>query len=408
MMGDVYNRLLEAKLELRLARSSERAEALLRQLEERVGPSQVPFMREHVAVWLGMALLGQHQDAEAAKRLRQLVRTMKATGRTLELPTAGVLLAEAEWRVGRAEAATKAADLALEAAAAQGSTHLLLQALADFPAVVARRIELEEDADSQWHDIGRSLMAAAAPLAVAGRTRLRLAEFGQPAIEVDGLEVRPRIKKSYELLAYLATRPAFEAERDELLDALFGGRADESTRSYLRQAVHRLREILSGDVVLAFEGSRLRLSGDLHLATDSMEVMRLLADAVNREGSERLAHLLEALAVLDRGEYLAGVSSLWVEERRQHFTRVTTDARQEAAQLLFAEGRYLEAKRLAVTVVHADRYREATWRLLMRIAHAVGDEDGVIDTYRMCEQALSEVGMTLSRTTASLLSTLRR
>ena len=56
--------------------------------------------------------------------------------RLLELPTAAVYLAEAEWRAGDEDAADRAADLALEAARRQGSNHVLLQALADFPAVV--------------------------------------------------------------------------------------------------------------------------------------------------------------------------------------------------------------------------------------------------------------------------------
>jgi DNA-binding SARP family transcriptional activator len=408
LMSDVFNRLLEVKLELRLTANVERAESLLRQLEVTIEPSRLPFLAEHIATWRGMALLRRGEDAAAARKLRQAVRGMKSANRILELPTAAVFLAEAEWRLDREDAAKKAVDLALEAAARQGSNHILLQALADFPAVVTRRVALEESADSQWHDISRALMADGAPVAPTGRTRIHLAEFGQPTIEVDGVEVRARIKKSYELLAYLASRPSHEAERDELLDVLFGGRADESTRSYLRQAAHRLREVLPEDAILAFEGTRLRLSGDLALSSDSAQVMESLARASHRRGRERLGHLLEAMALIDRGEYLAGVTSTWVDERRQQLVDVAADARHEAAQLLFAEADHAEAKRLATTVLRSNPYREATWRLLMKIANATGDEDGVIDAFRMCERTLSHIGMAPSRTTESLLASLRR
>lgn len=407
-LSDVLNRLLEAKLELRASGNIQRAEALLRQLEETVKPDRFPFLQEQVATWSGMALLVQGRDAAAARTLRQTVRTMSSTGRTLELPTAAVFLAEAEWRVGREEAAQTPAGLAREAAARQGSNHLLLRALRDFPAVVMRQIEVEASADGPWHGFGRSLMAAGAPITVGGRARIRLVEFGQPTIEVNGVAVRARIRKSYELLAYLASRPSPGAEREELLDALFDGRADDSARSYLRQAVHRLREVLSDDAVLAFEGSRLRLGGDVLLVSDSAQVAGLLASAADRSGGERLAHLLEALAVIDRGEYLAGVASRWVDERRGELGAIAAETRHEAAQLMFAEARYLEAKRLANTVVRFDPYREGTWRLLMRIEHATGDEDGVVNTYRMCERAMGEIGMPVSGTTESLLTTLRR
>jgi DNA-binding SARP family transcriptional activator len=407
-LGDVLNRLLEAKLELRTGGSIVRAEEVLRQLEREVGPGGYVFLREQVATWVGLALLLQGRVAAAARRLRQAVSAMKSTGRALELPTAAVFLAEAESRLGHANAAAKAAACALEAADGQGSNHLLLQALAQFPAVVTRQIEFEEGGDSQWHELGRSLMAAGAPIAIGGRTRIQLAEFGQPTIEVNGVEVRARIKKSYELLAYLASRPSPEAEREELLDALFDGRADDSARSYLRQAVHRLREVLSDDAVLAFEGSRLRLGGDVLLVSDFSRLTGLLASAARRSGGERLALLLEAVALIDCGEYLAGVTSRWVDERRGELGAIAADTRHEAAQLLFAEANYLEARRLATTVLRFDPYREGTWRLLMRIAHATGDEDGVVDTYRLCERAMREIGMTVSGTTESLLGTLRR
>jgi LuxR family maltose regulon positive regulatory protein len=405
---DVCNRIVSAKLELRLTRQFERAAELLLALEGRDGLAAYPFLSEQVATWSGMAMLMRGQPAAAARRLRPAVRSMRASGRIMELPTAAVLLAEAEWSLGHTGAAHRAAELALGAAARQGSNHILMQALGDFPAVATRQIESEPLADSPWHELGRAIMATSGPVTAAAEAHIHLAEFGHPRIDVNGAEARPRIKKSYELLAYLGDREPHEAERDELLDALFGGRADESARSYLRQAVHRLREILPDGAVLAFEGSRLRLGGDIALVCERVHAEEVLARAARQLGRDRLELLLEALAVLDRGEYLAGVDSAWVDDRRQQLAAVIAQARHDAAQLLFAEEDYAGAKRLAQAVVHADPYREGAWRLLMRIAHATGDEDGVIAVYRLCEHALRGIGTVPSTTTGSLLTTLRR
>ncbi len=95
-----------------------------------------------------------------------------------------------------------------------GSNHHLLQALADFPAVVARRLDAEAGADSRWHELGRALMARGVAIDLRARATIRLAEFGAARIEVDGREVRPRIAKSVALLAYLAAAPGHAAERD--------------------------------------------------------------------------------------------------------------------------------------------------------------------------------------------------
>ena len=55
-----------------------------------------------------------------------------------------------------------------------------------------------------------------------------------------------------------------------------------------------------------------------------------------------------------------------------------------------------------------DPYRESACRLAMRVAGAVGDEDGVIAAYRRCSSALGELGAQPSDSTRQLLTHLRR
>src|SRR5581483_4335554 len=287
VLFDLLNRLIEVKLELRLRRDHERADALLLALAARPEMSAYGFVREQVETWSGMVLLLRNQHAAAVRRLRRAVRSMQRSDRILELPTAAVHLAEAEWRLGNDDASDRAADIAAAAAARQGSNHILLQALADFPSVASRRLDADADADSTWHELGRALVARDVPLAVAGGTDVVLDEFA-PALYVAGEPVRPRIRKSYELLAYLlaAGRPV---ARTELLDALFDGRADASAGSYLRQAAHRLREVLPPDVELAADGDRLRLGGRVQSELERAE--SLLARAAHLADEPRLERL---------------------------------------------------------------------------------------------------------------------
>jgi DNA-binding SARP family transcriptional activator len=73
----------------------------------------------------------------------------------------------------------------------------------------------------------------------------------------------------------------------------------------------------------------------------------------------------------------------------------------------FACGHFAQARQLATDVVAVDPYREAAWRLLMKLAHALGDNDRVIAAFRSCELALAELGARPSPTTVGLLRDFR-
>jgi DNA-binding SARP family transcriptional activator len=358
--------------------------------------------------WYGLVLLLEGHDDEARVRLRRAVESMMSGDRMLELPTAAVYLAEAEWRAGDEEAADAAVDLALYGAHRQGANHVLLQALRDFPAVASRRIDAEPGADSPWHEIGRALIAQGAVLEAAPRASVELAEFGRRAIVVDGEEARPRIAKTYELLAYLVTRPNGEAGRDELLEVLFDGRIDDSTRAYLRQAVRWLRHVLPSDDAVVVEGGRVRVGGDALVTSESTVLESRLTEAARLQGEDRLAATLDALEIFDRGDYLPGSHLRWVDDRRERLIELATDARYEAAELAFAAGSLDRAEGLAAEVLRVDPFRESAWRLTMRVANALGDHDGVIRAYQRCESALAQIGTEPAPSTRELLERLRR
>jgi len=113
-------------------------------LQRREETIRLGYLAEEVDSWYGYALLLENDDEAAPQRLRRAVTSMRRSDRMLELPTAAVYLAEAEWRAGDEDAARRAADVALEAARRQGSNYMLLQALANFPAVATRRLDAAE------------------------------------------------------------------------------------------------------------------------------------------------------------------------------------------------------------------------------------------------------------------------
>jgi len=144
------------------------------------------------------------------------------------------------------------------------------------------------------------------------------------------------------------------------------------------------------------------------VAGESARLEVMLVEAARLQGAERLHATLAALAIADQGDFLPDASTQWVESRREALGSAITDARLDAAELAFATGRHDDAERLAGEVLAAEAYREAAWRLRMRLADALGAGDGVIRAYHACERALAELGTTPSRTTRELLERLRR
>jgi DNA-binding SARP family transcriptional activator len=142
--------------------------------------------------------------------------------------------------------------------------------------------------------------------------------------------------------------------------------------------------------------------------SESARLERMLSEAARLQGEERLAATLRALEIVERGEYLPGIGSDWVQGRREHLMQLAGDARLVAAELAFASGRYVDATRLVDAILERDPFREGAHRLQMRIANAIGDEDRVIAAYRRCELTLSELGIAPSTSTRQLLDALRR
>lgn len=426
------NAVAAAKFALRVEKDPEAAQAVLDRLDRDPDARRFHAIAAYLDVWYGLALLRRGEDGRALERLRRAVEVMVAGDRILELPIAAVYLSEAQWRAGDEDAADDAAELALRTAERQGSNHLLLQALADFPAVVSRRIDAQVRADSPWHDLGRALgsqgVAAARAQTAAS---VWLTEFGDTALTVNNQQVKPRINKTYQLLAYLCANGRHSADgrhgadgqyradgrygpdgqywahRDELLDVLFDGRADASARAYLRQTVRQLRLLLPADVEVTSQDAQISLSGGLRMGSDSARFTADLAAAARLQGAARLTATLDALALYDRGPYLPKAESAWVDDRRAHLAKAATDARHDAAKLAFDLGRFASARELNNATLDANPYDEAAWQLRMRISGALGDVNAVLDSFRGCERALAELGTTPSRGTRTLLEDLR-
>jgi LuxR family maltose regulon positive regulatory protein len=377
----VQLQLMEAKVCLRLHHDPEAAHRALDEAEA-CGATRHAFTRELAWLWRGLAFLLRHRDAEARDVLALCVASMRQADRMLEVPTAACYLAEAHGRLGQEDASDESAALAISVAQQRGSVHLLLNALSDVPSVAVRGADTEPSRLSRWRELTASL-ANGHRITAAGRVpRLVLADLGQPELRLDGQAVTPRLRKSVELLAFLLARPGREASRAELLDALFDSGNEAAERSYLRQALYRLREVLPDDLSPTLRADRFCLPGPELVSSGAAEALAAFAQASHQDGEARLDTLTAALARTERGRYLSGLSGDWVEARRAEVDEQILRARLDLAKAAFRLGRYREAIVNADIVLRLDPYREQAWLLRLTLAQASGDDDHVLALYQ--------------------------
>src|SRR6266571_7907968 len=150
-------------------------------------------------------------------------------------------------------------------------------------------------------------------------------------------------------------------------------------------AINGLRKVLPADAPLVTQSGTLSWAGG-GLSCESVQVETAVSRLTHLPKQQLRSAVSEALATLERGEYLPGCRSDWAAERRRHLEVVAVDTRELAAEAAYAAGDYRTADALAWQVLDKDAYRERSWRLAMKIAAALGHEDRVLLAYRACAE----------------------
>ncbi|WP_371575521.1 BTAD domain-containing putative transcriptional regulator [Streptomyces sp. NBC_01314] len=118
----------------------------------------------------------------------------------------------------------------------------------------------------------------------------------------------------------------------------------------------------------------------------------------------------EALLARNEDGYLPGRTSQWKGQRRRALSRQAADALSSAADLALHLHlhRFGGAVRLCAQATAIDPLREVAWRVRIRAANALGDDDGVLAAFQGCETALAQIDATPSPSTRKLLKRLQR
>jgi DNA-binding SARP family transcriptional activator len=214
-------------------------------------------------------------------------------------------------------------------------------------------------------------------------------------------ELDCRLRRSFQVLAYLASSPGLEAGREEVMEAVWpteGERTIERnfhpTLSHLRRALEAGRE---GPIPpLLHRKGVYRLNPDLVWEVDALELDRRVEEGRARlEGDPAAAaELWEGAWRLYRGPFLQGNYETWVTERRERYQRLYLELLRDLGDLYLRLERAEQAMDAYRSVLLEDPLQERVHLAVMRLYASQGRRDLVRRQYdRLCTLLLEELGV---------------
>jgi DNA-binding SARP family transcriptional activator len=208
------------------------------------------------------------------------------------------------------------------------------------------------------------------------------------------------------LTKLLATHPGHALHREQILDILWPDLDLESALNSFGKALHAARRALEPELVARASSQYLRLSDSVL----SLNVERVVidADCFQQLAVEALRHkkisAYECALDAYRGELLPEDRyEDWSAERREHLSELHVRLLLGLAEALEAGGIYDESADRLRQVLDKDATREDAHRRLMRVCAAIGDRDGALRQFHLCQDALRrELGLAPQQETISL------
>lgn len=202
------------------------------------------------------------------------------------------------------------------------------------------------------------------------------------------------------LLAYLALNAGVTQRREKLASLLWPDTHETKARSYLRQALWRIRKSLEG--VSLVPEDYLKLS-DLDVCFDQtadyfLDAQRMLAKTAS-PSADQLIHILS----LYHGELLPGFYDEWVVLERDRLQAAYHQKMNQLLEILLQDRRWDEALHWSEQWIRLGYSPEPAFRALMRAHAGLGDQTMIKATYQRCVESLDrEIGVAPSPETRLL------
>ena len=212
-----------------------------------------------------------------------------------------------------------------------------------------------------------------------------------------------RLRRAFQVLAFLASSPGLQAGREELIEAVWPTEGERTIERNFHPTLSHLRRALEGGsrgkdrpAPLLFRNSVYKLNPEVGWEIDILELNRL-AD----EGKELAARGESAAAAetwqrawrLYRGPFLQGYYEGWVTLRREQYQRRYLDLLRDLGNLYVVLSRNEEAMDAFRSYLIEDPFQESIHVEVMRLYARQGRRDLVRRQYdQLCRILLEDLG----------------
>lgn len=239
----------------------------------------------------------------------------------------------------------------------------------------------------------------------SGAMSLRIYLLGQFKLQVDDQPLELQSRPAQSLFAYLLLNAGVTQRREKLASLLWPEATETNARSYLRQALWRIRKALC-QASLTWED--YLKTDDIHVTFNDqsdycLDVESLLANFEAKSTAE-----LIAAAQLYQGELLPGFYDEWVILERDRFQAAYHQLMNQLLERLLQAGNWDEVLHWGEAWIRLGHLPEPAYRALLRAYAGLGNQSMINATYRRCVQALDrDLGVEPSPETQRLYEEIR-
>ncbi|HEX7185733.1 MAG TPA: BTAD domain-containing putative transcriptional regulator [Thermoanaerobaculia bacterium] len=221
--------------------------------------------------------------------------------------------------------------------------------------------------------------------------------------EADGdRDLDCRLRRSFQVLAYLASSPGLEAGREDLIEAVWPTEGERTIERNFHPTLSHLRRALEAGQTLEvqpllFRGGVYRLNPEIGWEIDVLDFQRLAEKGKELLGKGEIAEAAEVWRQawsLYRGPFLQGHYDPWVAARREIYQRLHLEMLRDLGDLYLKLDRPDEAMDAYRSVLVEDPLQERIHVALMNLYASQGRRDMVRRQYdRLCTLLLEELGV---------------
>ncbi|HEX9671652.1 MAG TPA: BTAD domain-containing putative transcriptional regulator [Thermoanaerobaculia bacterium] len=273
-----------------------------------------------------------------------------------------------------------------------------------FPRLLAAYLERERSRSAVSAAPAPTLFTRAAPQPVGAAAAYAVALLGDPEVreKLPDRSERPlawRLRRSFKVLAYLASCPERQAGREELIEAVWPTEGEEKIQNNFHPTLSHLRRTLEGErrrqlpPPLLLRGDIYRLNPEITWEIDLVEFGQLLERGRERAAREEGEEAVEAWRAgwsLYRGPFLQGHYESWVVTRREAAQRQYLDMLRDLGDLCVRLERHPEAMDAYRALLVEDPLQERVHLAVMRLYSREGRRDLVRRQYDRLTTLLSE------------------